>query len=184
MKLSQIAHISSGTNDRRNPQGSIYFLGAGDFIALHTLNPFIKPSVIPSSKLERHYLEKGDVLVLAKGHNGFPAHCYQGIKNPAVASSIFLVLKNIKIKVLPEYLAWYINLDATQNELENQARGTALPAINKKILGDLMIEVPEIETQHRIVALDQLKKQETKIIHELDDLKSMHLQILLKNKIH
>ena len=183
MKLNQIASISSGTNERRNPQGSIYYLGASDFIAPHTLDSLLEPSIVPSSKLENHILNKGDVLILSKGHHGFVAHSYQAVKKPAVASSVFLVLQNITPTILPEYIAWYINLQTTQNELINFSRGSALPAINKKILSELEIDVPDLETQKKIVALDRLKKQETNIINQLDQLKIIQLEILLKNKI-
>jgi restriction endonuclease S subunit len=182
MKLSDIAKITSGINGRRNPEGSVYYLSARDFVSSHEIDTQIEPSLMPSPKLDRHFLEKGDVLILSKGHHGFTAHSYQGVKQPAVASSIFMVLKNIKPAVLPEYLVWFINLSTTQNELINYGRGSVLPAINKTILGDLMIDVPDIETQHKIVALDQLKKQETKIINHLDQLKTTQLELQLKSK--
>ncbi len=183
MKLSQITSITSGINERRNPQGSIYYLSASDFIAPHTLDPLLEPSIMPSPKLEKHFLNKGDVIILSKGHHGFVAHSYQAIKEPAVASSIFMVLRDINPKVLPEYLAWYINLKATQKELINFSRGSALPAINKRILSDLKIQIPDLETQRKIVRLDSLKKAETKIINKLDQLKTIELEIVLKNKI-
>jgi hypothetical protein len=182
MKLSDIAKITSGINDRRNPEGSIYYLSARDFISPHQLDPFLEPSLMPSTKLDKHFLEKGDVLILSKGHHGFTAHSYQGEKQPAVASSIFMVLKNIKPTVAPKYLVWFINSSTTQNELISYGRGSVLPAINKTILSDLIIDVPDLETQHKIVALDQLKKQETKIINQLDELKITQLEIQLKSK--
>ncbi len=183
MKLSDIAKITSGINGRRNPEGSIYYLSARDFISSHEIDTHIAPSLMPSSKMDRHFLEKGDVLVLSKGHHGFTAHTYQGEKQPAVASSIFMVLKNIESTVIPEYLMWFINLSTTQNELIKYGRGSVLPAINKTILGDLMIDVPDLESQHKIVALDQLKKQETKIIKELDHLRVLQLELMLKSKL-
>lgn len=132
--------------------------------------------------MDRHFLEKGDVLVLSKGHHGFTAHTYQGEKQPAVASSIFMVLKNIESTVMPKYLVWFINLSTTQNELIKYGRGSVLPAINKTILGDLTIDVPDLKTQHIIVTLDQLKKQETRIIKQLDQLKTTKLELQLKSK--
>ena len=183
MKLSQITSITSGINERRNPQGSIYYLSASDFVAPHTLDKLLAPSIMPSSKLEKHFLNKGDVLILSKGHHGFVAHSYQAVKQPAVASSIFMVLRNVSPTVLPEYIAWYINLKSTQSKLINFSRGSALPAINKSILSELKIQVPDLETQKKIVKLDHLKKSETNIIEQLDQLKTVELEIILKNKI-
>ena len=183
MKLSEIATISSGINERRNPQGTVFYLGGSDFVEVHKLDPLMEPGIIHSSKLDKHFLEKGDVLVLSKGHNGFSAHCYQGVKFPAVASSIFMVLRNINSNVLPEYLAWYINLRSTQEVLTSYGRGSALPAINKRILGDLDIELTDLTSQTKIVALDKLKKHESKLILKLESLRNIKLEYQLKSKI-
>ena len=183
MKLNEIADITSGINERRNPQGTVFYLGGSDFIENHLLDPLMVPSVVYSSKLDKHFLEKGNVLVLAKGHNGFSAHCYQGIKYPAVASSIFMVLRNIKSNILPEYLAWYINLRSTQEILTSCGRGSALPAINKKILEGLDIELTDLKSQEQIVALDKLKKRELKLILKLESLKDVKFEYQLKSKI-
>ena len=147
------------------------------------MNPLIEPSVIASDKLNRHYLTKGDVVILSKGHHGFGAHTYQADKSPAVASSVFLVLRDMAFNVLPEYIAWYVNLESTQEELKSYSRGTALPSINKKILGDLEIEVPSQRIQKLIVELDSLKKQESYLLKKLDELKSTELEIQLKSII-
>ncbi|TYB73029.1 hypothetical protein ES676_09735 [Bizionia saleffrena] len=183
MKLKEITSISSGINERRNPQGTIYYLGASDFIADHTINPLIEPSLMPSSKLEKHFLIKDDIVVLAKGHNGFAAHAIKNVVKPMVASSVFMVLRNTVASVTPQYIAWYINLESTQKELRGYSRGTALPAINRTILGDLDIKIPSLIIQKNIVAIDDLKKQESYLTTQLDHLKTTQLELLLKNKI-
>ncbi|TXD65545.1 restriction endonuclease subunit S [Polaribacter glomeratus] len=183
MKIREITSISSGINERRNPQGTIYYLGASDFVGANTLDRLIEPSLMPSPKLEKHFLNKDDVVVLAKGYNGFVAHSILDDSKPMVASSIFMVLRNTINSVLPQYIAWYINLESTQNELRGYSRGTALPAINRTILGDLDVKIPSLSIQKNIVAIDQLKKQESKLTTQLDKLKTIQLELLLKNKI-
>ncbi|REE27264.1 type I restriction modification DNA specificity protein [Winogradskyella pacifica] len=183
MKLKEITTISSGINERRNPQGTIYYLGASDFVDFHSINPLIEPSLMPSSKLEKHFLTKEDIVVLAKGHNGFIAHTLKHFVKPMVASSVFMVLRDTITSVIPSYIAWYINLESTQKELRGYSRGTALPAINRTILGELDIEIPTLEIQKNIVAIDELKKQESKLTKQLDHLKTTKLELLLKNKI-
>ena len=184
MKLKEVALISSGINERRNPQGTIYYIGASDFVGPNLLNNHIKPSVMPSPKLEKHFLHKNDVVVLGKGHNGFVAHTIVDNSKLMVASSVFMVLRNIHTSILPKYIAWYINLESTQKELRGYSRGTALPAINRTILGDLDIKVPSLIIQKQIVKVDELKKQESKLTTQLDQLKTIQLELLLKNKIN
>ena len=183
MKIKQICSIASGVNSRRHPQGTVYFLGASDFKDPFTIDSFMAPSLLASSKLEKHYLQAGDVVVLAKGHHGFTAHYINGNLQPAVASSVFLVLREIQAEVLPEYLVWYINLESTQSQLKAYARGSALPAINRTILGDLKIDMPSLFIQQDIVSLSRLKKEESRLIQKLDDLKTTQLEFFLKTKI-
>lgn len=183
MKIKEISTISSGINERRNPQGTVYYLGASDFIEVNTLNKLIEPSLMPSPKLEKHFLTKNDIVVLAKGHNGFIAHTIIDDSKLMVASSIFMVLRNTITSVAPQYIAWYINLESTQKELRGYSRGTALPAINRTILGDLEIETPPLNIQKQIVELDELKKQESRLTTQLDKLKTIQLELSLKNKI-
>ncbi|MDD7915481.1 restriction endonuclease subunit S [Polaribacter ponticola] len=183
MKLRELALISSGINERRNPQGTIYYIGASDFVAPSLLNKLIKPSIMPSEKLEKHFLTKQDVIVLGKGHNGFVGHTIVDDSKPMVASSSFMVLRDFHVKVLPKYIAWYINLESTQQELRSYSRGTALPSINRTILGDLEIKIPPLKIQKQIIEIDELKKQESKLTTQLDQLKTIQLELLLKNKI-
>lgn len=183
MKLGQLCTIASGVNGRRNPQGAVYFLGASDFVDPYTINALLPPGLLASSKLDKHYLKAGDVVVLAKGHHGFMAHYIDGSMQPAVASSVFLVLRDLPATLVPEYLVWFINLTSTQNELKAYARGSALPAINRSILGDLNIDIPRVSVQECIVALSKLKRQESKLLKELDKLKTTQLELLLKNEI-
>ena len=143
----------------------------------------LKPSLEYTERLERHFLQKGDILVMSKGHNGFNAFVNSDNKKPAVASSIFLVLKNVEPIVLPAYLAWYINLEATQKELINKSRGTALPAITRSMLADIEIPVVSISEQQKIVKIDQLKKRESNLVKRLDELKIIELETKLKKII-
>ncbi|KAA2215742.1 restriction endonuclease subunit S [Maribacter flavus] len=183
MKLSKLARIVSGLNQKRHPQGTVYYLQARDFMQDDMLDKNLKPTILDYPKLESHYLSKGDVLVLAKGHHGFNAFLYHEEKSPAVASSIFLVLRHVAKKVLPEYLVWFINLESTQLQLINSGRGSALPAINKGILADLEVPVPDLQVQSDIVTLSRLKAEETRLANKLDLLKLRELEIKLKERI-
>ena len=183
MKLKELFLISSGVNARRNSQGNTYYLQARDFLDERTIDPLLEPEILYSPKLDKHFLYSGDVLVLSKGHHGFRAYGFNEEKTPAVASSIFMVLRNTSKEILQEYLIWHINLESTQNYLINSSRGSALPAINKTILGELDVPVPSIEIQMAIVGLNKLKNKESKITIELDKLKKRVLEYQLKEII-
>lgn len=164
-------------NEKRHPQGTVYYLGLSDFLdGKKGINPLIEPSVMPTERVERHYLNSGDNLILAKGHHGFPAYTYNAEKSPAVASSVFLVLRELDPQVLPEYLAWFINLQDSQLELENMSRGSSMPSINRSLLGELDVLIPPLDLQSKIVKISNLKQRESELIEELDSLASKTLE--------
>jgi len=183
MYLDNITDISSGVNQKKHPQGTVFYLQARDFVNHNTLISTLKPSVLENDKLKSHYLRKNDILVLSKGHHGFNAYVYSEDKKPAVASSIFLILRNINENISSQYLSWYLNLESTQHYLISVSRGSALPAINKKILAQLEIPIPEKSIQEKVVALSGLRKKEAMLIQKLNDLKSKELEIQLKELI-
>ena len=183
MEITSLVRIVSGINQKRHPLGEVFYLQSRDFLSNQLLNPALKPSVEYSDRLEKHFLQKGDILVMSKGHNGFNAFVYNGDKKPAVASSIFLVLKNINPIIIPAYFAWYINLESTQKELINKSRGTALPAIKTSMLAEVKIPIVSINEQLKIVKIDQLKKRESSLVKRLDALKIIELETKLKKII-
>ncbi len=183
MKIKDFSIITSGINSRRSIKGDVFYLQARDFMNDSSLDKKIKPSIDNSPRLGKHILHKGDVLVLSKGHNGFNAYTFQEDKSPSVASSIFLVIREIDKVLVPEYLCWYLNLKNTQDLLINMSRGSALPAINKVMVEELAIPLVGVEIQEKIIELDRLKKRETILTNQLDKLKSQKLEINLKGII-
>jgi hypothetical protein len=61
---------------------------------------------------------------------------------------------------MPEYLAWAINQPPAQRHFDVAARGTNIRMIPRSSLDDLELEIPDIETQEKIVAIDALAEQE------------------------
>ncbi|MDP1577359.1 MAG: hypothetical protein Q8L76_11450 [Cypionkella sp.] len=61
---------------------------------------------------------------------------------------------------MPEYLAWAINQPPAQRHFDGAARGTNIRMIPRSSLDDLELDIPDIETQEKIVAIDALAEQE------------------------
>ena len=104
-------------------------------------------------------LEKGDVLFIGKGANNYSIEFNLDLPN-VVASSAFFILRPDQATVIPAYLAWYMNQTSVQRYLKENTAGTYIPNINKGTLDNLMIEVPPLSVQKKIVAIDQLRKRE------------------------
>jgi len=128
-----------------------------------SINPHL--TRIRSGKINRHrvYLEKGDVLFVAKGSNNFAIE-YRLDLARAIASSAFFVLRPDYAKIVPAYLAWYINQPPAQQFLKTNMAGTYVPNINKSTLEDIVIAVPPQAAQEKIVVIDQLRKKEQLLV--------------------
>lgn len=105
---------------------------------------------LPSKQL----LQKGDVLLLAKGNKNFAWVFNLDFK--AVTTSLFFVIRPDKTKVTSDYLCWYLNQEATQGALHAAKAGTIVTNLAIGDLSQLEIKVPSLLTQNKLVNLYQL----------------------------
>ncbi|MCF8234714.1 MAG: restriction endonuclease subunit S [Bacteroidales bacterium] len=183
MKLKDIAKITTGIYRKASSAGDVFNLIARDFDKYGKLKPDREPSIILNESIEKHFLSKGDILFAAKGFDNF-AYVFNEEVKPAVASSMFLVLKNLnRHLILPDYLAWLLNHPNTQKKFKSMARGTNLPSISKQSLGDLEIPIPNIEKQKLIIKISDLYKKELQLKDEIRKLKDKLINQKLYNTI-
>lgn len=172
-QLKNIASIKTGiyAKAKAGEPEEIYYLQFRDFDEYHSLRGDLKPSIPIDKNTQKHLLEKGDLLIVAKGVKHF-AVVYKGEVKPAVASSAFMVIKcQEKQLVEPSFLAWYINHPRQQKVIETGARGTSLSSINKQVVGSLELSIPPIAVQKIIVHLDELRKKEQALQNQIRTLK-------------
>jgi restriction endonuclease S subunit len=74
-----------------------------------------------------------------------------------------MVLRPKRDVVTPEYLAWVINQPPAQRHFDVAARGTNIRMIPRSSLDDLELDVPDIETQEKIVAVNALAEREREL---------------------
>lgn len=118
-------------------------------------------------------LREGDVLFLAKGAKNF-AYVPDSLPGPALAASYFFILRP-KSEVLPEYLAWFLNLDSTKRHLSKRAgAGIHMPVVRRDVLEQLEVPIPDAKTQKDIVELDRLSRQHQSLMSELADVKKTY----------
>jgi len=114
---------------------------------------------------EKYWLRPGDVLFISKGANNYALVFDKAIK--AVAASAFFVLRPDQRKIVPEYLAWYINQKETQRYIEENRAGTYIPNVNKATVLGINIKLPPLEEQKFIAKVDFLRKREYLLTNEL-----------------
>ena len=179
----EIATIQTGVYAQTSSSGHLYYIQARHFDHNRQFITAVKPELRFDKKLEKHILQTGDVLIAAKGYDRF-AVAYRNIPQPAVASSMFIVLRIInKNQILPEYLAWFINHPKTQSILSESSKGTALPSVTKDDVGKLEILIPSIEQQNSVLKLYEIFQKERQLKLKLDALSTSKIQQQIFNVI-
>jgi restriction endonuclease S subunit len=140
------------------------------------------PDLNADGKIDKHLLRKGDVLFAAKGTKNFAA-LFDNENIPAVASTSFFVMRLFDEKVMPKYLAWFLNHPDTQLLLKGKARGTSIASISKTVLEELEIPVPDIKKQNLILNIYQLRNKEKKIKQQIEILREQQIQQQIINSI-
>ena len=180
--LKDIARVQTGVFRKPDQDGDVKYLQAKHFNESGKLiSPeYMIQTIKRDSVLEKHILINNDILFAAKGDKKF-AFLYQQELGTAVASSTFFVIRIYNSNVLPEYVVWYLNHSNTQLYLKAQAKGSALPSVTKKTLGDLKISVPMVEKQRKILAFNELVEKENALIQKIIKKKTALFQNVMYN---
>ena len=120
---------------------------------------------------DRYFVRSGDVLFRSRGDHNTASALDERFAEPAVAVLPLMVLRANRSLVTPEYLAWAINQPEAQRQFDVAARGTSIRMVPKSSLDDLEIDLPDLETQRRIVMTDELAAREATLMRLLADRK-------------
>ncbi len=181
--IKDITNIQTGLFAKPSGHGELVYLQSKHFDEYGQLHSVLHPDLLADSISEKHLLKDGDVLFAAKGTKNF-ATVYEKHNLPAVASTSFFVIRPTDNKVLPQYLAWFLNNHTTQTLLKGQAIGTSIPSISKQVLDNLKLTLPNIETQKAILQITKLRNKEKFLKQKIETLKEKQIQQIIYNKIN
>ena len=182
VQLKDVATIQTGVYIKPSPNSDTLYLQLSDFDKDGNFIDRIVSYVSIPEKNNKHLLSSKDLLFAAKGNKNICIITPETNKT-CVASPSFIVIRiKDKEKILPEYVAWYLNSLVIQNLLQNNALGSAIKSITKNVLEDLEIPIPSIERQKAYIALDQLQKQEQNIYKTIAEKRKQILEYkMIKN---
>ncbi len=178
IQIKDITHIQTGLFAKPAGIGELVYLQSKNFDEFGQLHSVLHADLKAEGISEKHLLKNGDVLFAAKGTKNFAA-VFENHSEPAVASTSFFVLRSTDKKVLPDYLAWFLNSHSTQTLLKGQAIGTSIPSISKQVLENLEIAVPSIETQKAILQITKLRNKEKSLKQKIETLREKQIQAML-----
>ena len=186
LKIRNIVDIQIGYQFRRKvehyPGGTHRVVQIKDFDDDNRLNTSALFRVIPERNVDRYLVNKGHVLFLSRGRRNFAFAIISDLEM-TIAAGYFFILRKKSDRILPEYLAWFINQKPAQSYIQKYSRGTVINYINRQNLENLEVAVPDLETQKKITALYNLNVRENDIITQIQDLKNVVTNQLLINKV-
>lgn len=128
---------------------------------------------------ERYFVRTGDVVFRSRGERNTASALDERLQEPALAVLPLMVLRPKRDVVTPEYLAWAINQPPAQRHFDSAARGTNIRMIPRSSLDDLELDVPDIELQEKIVAVDGLAERERELTQLAADTRRKMISLLL-----
>jgi restriction endonuclease S subunit len=120
-------------------------------------------------KYDRYLLREGDLLFQSRGAR-YPVTVVRAGVHGIAANGLH-VIRPAHARLLPEYLAWWLNHPVSQGRLaKDVARGTYIPFVSKRDLEAFLVPLPAAEIQAQIVAVDSLRRRERDLRERLDTL--------------
>ena len=169
-KLQNIATIRTGAFLKEVPNGNTYYLQVKDFDK--TKQEFIlsDPTLELNEKTERYLLQDGDIVFAAKGFSNFGV-VYREEMGKIIPSSSFLVIRINRHSIIdPDYLCWILNREDTLKFFKSKTAGNVMPSISIVLIAGFEIDIPNTQTQKRIVEISKLQQHEQKLNEKISKL--------------
>jgi len=183
LKIGDIATLQFGLYSKPDSNAEAAYLQAKHFDDWGNLNEPIDTFVPINSKTKSHLLEDGDILLVGKGMRNF-AWTYYKAFGPAIASSIFFVIKADRSRVIPDFLTTLFNMPQTQAYFQTLGAGSSIPSIRKSELEAFMLMLPSLDLQQKAIAIKQLHYQDMEISKQIISEKQKVYQAVIKNIIN
>lgn len=201
-RLSELAIVQLGYQHREKIEpasvGTHRVIQAKDVVAEGRFSEYFEGSfgiwtgslymVTPKGPAWKYQVAPGDVLFAARGNKNFGIAVEPQWINPfpdtfenIIAASHFYILKPNTTRVIPDYLAWSINLPETQRLLQSMATGSHTKMIPKSSFEDIELEVPSIDTQHKIVSLHLLAERERRLLEQIASRRAQIIQTVCRD---
>ncbi len=176
-RLEDLASITTGVYEKPTLSGDTLYLQGKHFDEFGRIREelTINPELWADERLEKHLLQDGDILLVAKGGSN-RACLYESKFGQAVASSTFFVIRMTSKDVTPDYLQWYFNTYYMKEMFSGLSKGTQIVSLSKNAIADLEIPTPSLEAQRKILEIQSLWDREKALTRQLLNLKDMTYQ--------
>lgn len=181
-RLAEVAEIRMGYTfrSRLEPEmgGDVAVLQMKDIDDSNLLHPENLVRIQMPELKDKHLVQEGDLMFKSRGVSNAASLVAGNLGRTVLAAPMMLIRPDAD-KVDAAYLQWFINQPSIQNVLSAQAAGTAVKMISKAALEQLVIAIPSLETQRRIVEVGRFASLEARITTELMDRRKVLIERIL-----
>lgn len=180
--LSDLATISAGHPIR----DAVRDVPGGDVAVVQIKNVDAEAGVdwpaVAKTKLtgrrDPDWLKPGDVIFSARGHRNV-AVCLDRPPARAVCSPHFFLIRVKDGKsIIPEFLAWQMNLQPAQRYFEQSATGSYITSIRRQVLETLPLQIPSLDRQRLLVRLAEAAKREKHLMERMIENRQRELDLV------
>ena len=173
-RMSQIAEIKSGylfkEGIKSDKEGNVSVVQLKDVNDRGVLKPHDLQRISLDKIDSGNFLAVGDILLKAKTNKPVSAVVKEQLPS-TIATAHYFVISIKKSDVLPGYLAWYLNQRPAQIYFDRNAGGTRIQVINKQLLSELEVVVPDLKTQEKIEKIYELHQKEQDLVEAIKERK-------------
>lgn len=179
MKLSRVAEVRSGSMlDLRD--SAALFISVSDISLAGLRTSRLTEGALPPKAGPIAALSQGDIVVAMRGaSNPAAVVSISDVDRPVFATLDVAVIRSDS-SVEPYYLAWFLNLPATQDALSADRSGSTAPRLTLPALKDLEVPLPPIGKQRAIVAVAHEAQRESRLIERLQKARQRLVNELLR----
>ena len=143
-------NIQYGYTGKALDKGEYYYLRITD-IQNGKVNFSNTPySDIPESQVDKYVLKHGDILFARTGATAGKSYLFNDDEKSVFASYLIRVVCNEKV-LIPNYLYCFFQSKGYWDQIFGNIVGAAQPNFNGKKLGEIIVPLPDINTQQKII---------------------------------
>lgn len=183
MRLPELCSVHTGYTARGRLEptaaGGVLAIQLRDFTSEGLIDPERLTRVQLEGVADRYFVRAGDVVFRSRGERNTAAALDERLSESALAVLPLMILRPNPEVVTPEFLAWAINQPPAQRHFDVAARGTNIRMIPRSSLDDLELDVPDIETQRKIIAVDALAERERELSQLTAEIRRKMMSLIL-----
>jgi restriction endonuclease S subunit len=186
LQLNEIADIISGMafiSRDADPKGSIPVINASSIIAGSILSEFSDlPKIKDLPMRSPAVVQDNDLLMVSRSVPGNPFKTSLIRTDvPVIATSSLYIIRIKNNSVSPEYLNYFFNSKQFQQEVIENARGSTISHISRRILEEIQIPIPSKNHQQAVIDLSQNIQKQNNINQRKKELKEEIIQATFTN---